>query len=211
MKFQEDYVRNLPDAFCKEPGCNNEKLLRLNAEIISQIRQDIQAVDDANDLDKASGKTLDLYGEVLNQPRGQMNDIQYRYLLYTKIGANSVSGDYFSTMRCLMQLFRVDPDDPEYADFMIVEDDLPGVVRLEKMPLHVLAGAGFTSKQAVQMIEKLLPVGVKVFADEFEGTLEFAETHTEYDEKAGFADNDQTLGGWFGLLFGEDGETPLPL
>ena len=61
------------------------------------------------------------------------------------------------------------------------------------------------------MIEKLLPVGVKVFADEFEGTFEFAGTHTEYDEASGFADNGQTLGGWFGLLFGEDDEMPLPL
>lgn len=211
MKFHPDYVRNLPDAFCKEDGCNNDKLLRLNAEMVSQIRQDIQAVDSTNDLEQAYGKTLDWYGIDLNQPRGSMNDVKYRYLLRTRIGVNCVGGDYLSTMRCLMQLFHIDPAGAAQERFVLLEDESPCLVRLEKMPVHVLAGAGFTSKQAVQMIEMLLPVGVTVFADEFEGTLEFAQTYTEYDQTAGFADDAQTFGGWFGLLFGEDGETPLPL
>lgn len=210
MKFYPDYVRNLPDAFCKEAGSNNEKLLGLYSGLVSQIRRDIQAVDSTNDLEQAYGKTLDLYGFALNQPRGSMNDTKYRYLLRTRIGVNCVGGDYLSTMRCLMQLFHIDPTDAMQEQFQMVEEETPCLVRLE-MPVHVLAGAGFTSKQAIAMIELLLPVGVTVFADEFEGTLEFAQTHTEYDRTAGFADDGQTFGGWFGLLFGEDGETPLPL
>ena len=211
MKFHLDYVRNLPDAFCKEAGCNNDKLLRLNAEMVSRIRQDIQAVDSTNDVEQAYGKTLELYGMELNQPRGSMNDTKYRYLLRTRIGANLVGGDYGSVMRHLVQMFNVNQTQVKLSDFEAVEGAQSCVVHLEKLPLHVLAGAGFTSKQAVQMIEMLLPICVTVFADNFEGTFEFAQTHAEYDKNAGFADDAQTVGGWFGLLFGEDGETPLPL
>lgn len=211
MKFYQDYVRNLPDAFCKEEDCNNAKLLGLHSGLVSQIRRDIEAVDSTNDLEQAYGKTLDLYGLALDQSRGLMNDTKYRYLLRTRIGANLVGGDYMSVMRHLVQMFNVNQTEVKLSDFEAVEGEQSCIVHLEKLPLHVLAGAGFTSKQAVQMIEMLLPVCVTVYADNFEGTLEFAKTHTEYDENAGFADDDQIFGGWLGLLFGEDGETPLPL
>ena len=86
------------------------------------------------------------------------------------------------------------------------------MVRLVKLPLSVLVDAGFSSRQVVGMIESLLPVGVSLYADNFEGTFEFAESGGEYDENVGFADIAQTVGGYLGLLLGDDDQiTVLPL
>ena len=55
----------------------------------------------------------------------------------------------------------------------------------------------------------LLPIGVGVSASNFNGTFEFADTATEYDENAGFGNIEQTIGGYMGLLYGEDTDSPV--
>ena len=76
----------------------------------------------------------------------------------------------------------------------------------------MLVNAGFSSRQAVEMVERLLPICVKLFADNFEGTFTFSGEAMEYDAEAGFADIEQSIGGYLGLLLGEDDKIPvLPL
>ena len=43
---------------------------------------DIQMVFDCLDLNQASGKTLELYGDTMGQRRGLLNDEQYRYMIF---------------------------------------------------------------------------------------------------------------------------------
>ena len=80
---------------------------------------------------------------------------------------------------------------------------------VQKFPLEVLVNAGFTSLQAVDFIKCVAPIGTKVNAENFQGTFEFADTAGAYDEAAGFADIEQTMGGYFGLLLGEDTDSPV--
>lgn len=206
------YAKNLPDSFAKNTESNNYKLLKLNAETIMSLLQDIEDVDASTDLNLAVGKTLDLFGDMVGQKRGMFDDSRYRYMILTRIARNFVQGDYQSTLDAIVRMFNCNQEDVALEDMSIDDDVHPCVVRLIKMPLFVLVGAGFTTKQAKQMIESLLPICVTLVADNFEGTFEFSATVDEHDKKAGFADRLQTYGGYFGLALGEDENNfPLPI
>lgn len=205
-------VERLPDCYRKDPGSNNFKLVKLNRVAVEELRADMQTVLDCLDINRAAGKTLDLYGDMLQQRRGLLNDEQYRYMLFARIGRNIVQGDYNSIMRTLVLMFGSQMGDITLDDLEVVEEDAPCVVKLTKFPVYVLINAGFSSRQAVSMIESLLPVCVTLSADNFEGTFEFADSADDYNELAGFGDIDQTIGGYLGLYLGDDDKIPvLPL
>lgn len=240
--WTDDYEKNLPDAFKKTPDSNNYKILHLNESLLRDFSKDIADVDESNDLFNASGKTLDLFGGIVDQRRGAFNDTQYRYLILAKIARNFVGGDYKSILHYLAVVFNCSQEELKFDDFELVDSDAPCVVKLTKMPFAALIRAGFTSKQAVALIESLFPVCITLEAGNFEGTFEFGEYHStdkalaessniilttsdgkiltlkgyrmsdmDYDENAGFGNEEQTIGGFFGLMLGEDEEKPLPI
>lgn len=197
-------VKKLPDIYRKDSASNNFKLLNLNEQAIAVITEDLQAIFDARDLNKATGRTLDLIGEMIGQKRGVMTDEQYRYVILTKVGMNIGQGTYESVMYVLTRTFNCSA-----KDIIILDSEKSCEVIVQKFPLEALVNAGFTSEQAVEFIKRLLPVGVAISAENFHGTFEFAETEDVYDETAGFANIEQTIGGYFGLLLGEDNESPV--
>lgn len=200
-------VNKLPDSYAKGKSSNNYKLLNINEQAIADAKVDAQAVVDMLDMQQATGRTLELYGEMVGQKRGALNDIQYRYMILTRIGINVVQGNYETVIDAVKNMFGCGAE-----QIVIRDSEKPCRVRLETFPLELLVSAGFSSKQAIAMIESILPIGVRVDDANFEGTFEFAETEGEYDEAAGFADVEQTIGGYFGLLQGEDENSPiLPL
>lgn len=202
-------IERLPDCYRKDSQSNNHRLLELNRQPVQELRQDIQAVMDALDLNAAGGRTLDLYGDMLQQRRGLLNDEQYRYMLLSKIGRNTVQGDYKSIMDTLVLMFGSQMGDITLDDLELEEEERPCVVKLTKFPVFVLVNAGFSSRQAVEMIESLLPICVTLSADNFEGTFEFADAADVYDELAGFGDVEQTIGGYLGLYLGDDDNIPV--
>jgi hypothetical protein len=205
----EHEIRYLPDAYRKDSNGVLYKLLQLRKMARDDIEKDIRDVEESRDLNKAYGKTLDEYGKMIKQKRGLLNDTQYRYMLFAKIGQNIVKSDYKSLMRVIIQMFNAKQGDISMDDLVMTETEQPCVLRLSKFPVQVLIDAGFSSRQAVQMIEMLLPICVTLSADNFEGTFEFADSSDEYDEIAGFANIEQTIGGYFGLLLGEDDKIPV--
>lgn len=202
-------VSRLPDCYRKDSESNNYKLLELGRMATAELRDDIQAVLDCLDLNQAAGKTLELYGDMMGQRRGLLNDEQYRYMILSQIGRNVVQGDYNSIMRALVLMFGSKLGDITLDDLEIIEEDRPCVVKLTKFPVYVLINAGFSSRQAVAMIESLLPICVTLSADNFEGTFEFSDAADEYDKLAGFGDADQTIGGYLGLYLGDDDKIPV--
>ena len=202
-------VERLPDCYRKDQDGNNYKLLELNSQAVEELKADIKAVKNVLDLNLAAGKSLDLYGDMLGQRRGLLNDEQYRYMLFARIGRNIVQGDYQSIMNTLVLMFGSQHGDITLDDLDLKEEETPCVVKLSKFPISVLINAGFSSRQAVTMIEMLLPVCVTLSADNFEGTFEFAELEQEYDEISGFADIAQSIGGYLGLLLGDDDKIPI--
>lgn len=197
-------VNKLPDSYAKGKDSNNYKLLNLNEQAIADVKADAQAVYDSLDLKNATGRTLELYGEMVGQKRGVLTDEQYYYMILTKLGINSVQGNYATISTMMQRIF-----DCKASDIILRDGASSGKVEVEQFPLAVLIGAGFTSKQAIELVESLLPIGVTINDATFQGTFEFAETEDVYDMAAGFGDIDQTIGGYFGLLLGDDENSPV--
>ena len=199
-------VNKLPDSYAKG-NSNNYKLLNINEQAIADVKADMQAIFDVMDFQHATGHTLDLYGEMVGQQRGALNDTQYKIMILTRIGMNVAQGNYETVINALKQIFKCE------ANEIVLKDGVkPCTVELDTFPLEVLISAGFSSRHAVELIDSLLPVGVTVDNANFEGTFEFADTADVYDETTGFANIEQTIGGYLGLLLGDDENSPvLPL
>lgn len=221
MAVTNPYAARLPDVYAKDDASNNSKLLKIPQALFADAYVDllgdpdalppVPGVDDMTDLDRAFGKTLDYYGEMVGQPRGALDDSMYRYLIRNRIARNFVVGDYESVLTGIVNMFEASKKE------IVLDDnpDKPGVVHVTRLPFAILSSAGFTAYQALEMIEQLVPVGVRVEADNFEGTFEFAATESEIDHDAGFSDHpdpeQQTMGGYLGFAIGEDESTPLPI
>lgn len=199
-----DYINALPDAYQKSPESNNYKLLLLEERLVGGFRDDMDALFDTLDIAKATGKTLDLYGEIYNQPRGGMTDEQYRYIILQRIGRNMAKGDYNSIVRALAVAFGVSTENVVFE-----ETANPAEVEAKRLPYSILLNAGITANQLTQMIRAILPVGVGLASKlHLEGTFEFSASADEYDDQAGFGSIDQTIGGHLGYLVTDDIEIP---
>lgn len=204
----ENYVKNLPDYYKKTTDSNNFKILEVERYSISTFKNDIEDVNTSLDLSQAYGKTLDYYGETVGQPRGLATDEQYILMIRSKIAQNVSGGDYKSVTKAICMTFDCEP-----SEVYIAEKEDPCVVELVVMPLAVINKAGLTTRQTVELVKQLLPVGVALESFLFEGTFCFSETETEYDTEAGFAisETDQSIGGYLGIVYGEDDEPELPI
>lgn len=198
-----DYINALPDSYQKGKQSNNYKLLQLEERLVADFRADMEAVDAILDINNATGKTLDLYGETYNQARGSLTDEQYRIIILQRIARNMAKGDYNSIVKSLSVAFGVSTEDISFT-----ETDNPAEVEMKALPLSVLQNAGITASQIESIILAILPVGVSLVPLEFAGTFEFAASSDEYDENSGFGNIDQTVGGYFGFLAGSGAEIP---
>lgn len=198
-----EYVSALPDSYKKHSESNNYKLLQLEQGLISAFRTDIEAVQETLNIYTATGETLDHYGETYSQPRGSMTDEQYRYIILQKVARSQVKGDANSVILALASAFNVDP-----SAFNIADTENICEVAVTELPFSILQHAGLTGKQMEQIIESLLPVGVRLAPLNLEGTFEFAATYGEQDDEAGFGDIAQTVGGYFGYLATNDIDIP---
>ena len=209
----ENHVKNLPDFYNKKESSNNYKLLLIEKEAIDALRVDQNAVFDSLDINNATGFTLDLYGEMVGQQRGVATDDQFRCMIRSKIMRNMSDGDYASvtkavvaTFDCTPQEIYIKPKEDDEGNFV------PCVVELVTLPLGVISKAGLTTKQTVQLIQSLLPICVTLESFLFEGTFTFSNIEDEYNENAGFCDVEGgTIGGYFGILYGQDDEPILPI
>lgn len=174
------YVDQLPDVYYRAQDGNTHRLLGLAEERMDAAFGDVADTCLAASVEDAFGATLDLFGAMVGQRRGAMNDTKYRYLIRNRISRNFVVGDYESVMAGILNIFQSAGEENAngghaFRNQIQMDDhpDKPGVVRLQRLPFATLMAAGFTANQAVEMIEQLLPVGVRLEAENFEGTFEF--------------------------------------
>lgn len=203
---ETNHANNLPDCYAKPETSNNYKLLQTEKSSVDRLKNDINSVFDILDLNKAEGTVLDLYGDMVNQQRGLATDLQYRFMIRSKIMQNLSNGDYGSVLKALYMTFNCKP-----SQVSIETADTPCTVKVAKVPLDEILKAGFSTGQTIQLIKALLPVGVDIESYFFEGTFEFGSTDNEYDELKGFGSIDQTIGGFLGVLFGKTDNFDLPI
>lgn len=204
----------MPDAYLKRHAdgskSNHAKMLELNELQRDEFKEAMQQVLDSLDIDIATGATLDKYGEILNQKRGELNDEQYRIMLRFKIAKLLNKGDYNSLMYLACFLLECEHGELVIQDF--TEAVKGATVEIVSLPYAVPVAAGFTFSQVIEMIKELLPCGVNVSEANFVGTFELGEWNTSlsdeeneanlYDDGTGFttcfADAEETLGGYLG-------------
>lgn len=195
---RDNLVQNLPDAYAKGDDSNIKKLLDIEKYEMDQLRASLNAVYDSIDLDKATGKSLDLYGEMYGQARGAATDEQYRIMIKARINRLFAGSDHDSIVLAISAAFSCDP-----SEILLVEPEDSCSVRVEHLPFDKLNNSNIDAVTAVQIVSRLIPAGVQLESINFAGTFEFGSTDMEYDETAGFADDDQTIGGYLGLVADE--------
>lgn len=206
MKYfdREQPAKNLPDYYAKSKTSNNYKLLQIEKVSVDTLNNDVNDLFEMLEINNATGKTLDMYGEMVNQQRGLATDDQYRFMIRSKIMQNLSDGDYGSVHKALYITFDCPPD-----EIGIEQSDKPCVVAVKKVPLASIANAGLNAEQTMRLIQRLMPVGVDIELYNFRGTFEFGETY-EYDEAKGFGNVEQSIGGFFGVIFDKnDCELPI--
>lgn len=206
VRFNRDSpVQNLPDAYAKA-GSNNEKILEIEKDAMTRLRDNIAAINNILDIENAYGQTLDLYGEMLGQARGAATDEQYRVMLRAKIIRNYSNADHDSVVYAICAAFGCDPN-----EILLTESaNEPCVVNLENLPFTKLNSSNIDVGTAIQIIKRLMPAGVNLESMNFSGTFEFSGETLTYDAEKGFGDVDQTIGGYLGLASdGKDCTLPV--
>lgn len=202
---RERLEKNLPDAYRKDEGSNNWKLLQIEKRAMDDLRAAIREVYNSLDIDQATGKTLDMFGDMFDQPRGMATDEQYRVMIKAKIVRNRTGSDHDSIVRAICAAFGCEP-----SEVLLVEPEGTCSVRVENLPFAKLNSSGIDAITAVQIVKRMIPAGVQLENLNFTGTFEFGSTAMEYDEKAGFGNIEQTIGGELGYIFsGEAADLPV--
>ena len=154
--FQEDYIRNLPDCYSKTETSNNYKIMQLLKYDSEKFSGVLRELDNSLSLDTATGYTLNLYGEMYDQPRGEMTDEQYRIAIRQKMAVYMCKSDHNSIVNVLSLVVGVPPD-----YFLLEDSETGGFVDVKKFPYDNLQEAGITVPQAWEMLQSLLPAGVR--------------------------------------------------
>lgn len=206
--FQEELIKNLPDSYRKDKDSNNYKLLSIFDYYIEKMRSSAEEMREKIKLDNATGKTLDLYGEMVGQVRGQATDDQYRMLIKTKIVRNLCSGSHKSTVDSLAAILNCKPSD-------ISVKDTPNKmcsVTIGNIPLGTVLTAGLSTSQFEMLFKSLLPVGITFERFTYDGTFSFAATEGEQSETEGFTDIEGgTIGGYLGTFSINADDIVLPI
>lgn len=203
----DNLAKNLPDAYRKDKDSNNYKFLEIERFANNETRTTLEAILAIYDIDNATGETLDMYGKRFGQARGKATDAQYITMIKSKIVRALSSGSYKDIVDAICYTFGCDK-----SEVLLVETDTPMSVRLEQAPLGAVIRAGFSSRQAEQIVKSLLPVTVTLDYTSLDGTFEFSESEAEYDEKAGFAEAENgSVGGYLGWTGSEETIEDLPI
>lgn len=185
---------NLPDVFAKSPNSSNYKLLHINSDIEKNIAEILETMPDLLDIDKACGKNLDRYGDMFSVNRAGNIDDKYRIRIKAQIGHNYTDGSRESIASIIAWLLQC-----KTSDICLTGGTETGDAIVKSIPLKMLIDAGFERGEIIELINSLLAVGVKIKIASFPGTLEFADDIDEYDELKGFANENMTIGGYFGI------------
>ncbi len=194
----DNHAKNLPDSYCKTSESNNFKLLELERLTMDEYRQTLQEISDVLNLDNAKGKTLDMYGDMVGQSRGNTTDEQYILMIKAKLMRNLSNGSYPSILNALSVTFNCSS-----SEISIIESERPCAVEIVSLPLKTIIKANISTDDTIELIKQLLPVGITLQSYLFDGTFTFSSVEDEYNEEEGFCDVEGgTIGGYFGMTGG---------
>lgn len=169
-------IHKMPDAYKKTIGSNLYDLLQLANLLDVDQKADFNSIEGSHDIEFAYGKTLDRYGEMVGIQRSGATDEQYRVNILGAAGKRVSGGDCNSTIHVIADMLSVGIDSFRIYD---MSDSIPNAnafvpaaIRIVGLSSEVIAETGFTSAQIKQMINDILPAGVRLETLTFDGTLD---------------------------------------
>jgi len=165
---KSNLVDNLHDCYSKSEFSNNFKLLELERLAVNDFRTNLKELQSILEIDKATGITLDQYGDMVGMERGSLTDDQYLIMIKAKIMQNLSNGSYPSVLNALSISFGCSP-----SEINIKESDDPCKVKAVSLPLSAIVNKGLSIEKTNQIIEQLLPVGIMLETYLYEGTFTF--------------------------------------
>ena len=186
LKF-EDLINKLPHIYIKEKVSSLGKFIRVVLKELQLIEAKKDEVEEQDELNKATGITLDKHGELVRQKRGSFNDEIYRILIKSKIKQNLSGGDINYIIQYVATLFQIPREnivikesswgssdyEPAFYDFNITPESINNI--------------GFPIQDLAIMVKNISAAGVRI-SFLIEGTFAFSTTDgvVEYSEEGGF-------------------------
>ncbi|WP_079908283.1 DUF2612 domain-containing protein [Paenibacillus sp. 32352] len=214
MITAKDIISRLTDVFTKDPNSNLGKLLSIMADQIRKLEETQSRIREWRDIDKAQGTTLDRIGTIVNQPRGVATDEVYRILIKSKIARNLSTGDINTIIRVLSTALNISSSEIQisemYNDPVAPE---PAAIALIRLPITAINESGIDPTQFAKIVQRTVAAGVRVGIIDLSGTFSFSSqpAEIELDPEAGFADVEQTTGGYLGTVYSPGQGTDLPI
>jgi hypothetical protein len=214
MSFFDDMLSRLTDRYRKDPDNNIGKIIKIITDEFDLIKETFERIEEWEDIEKAEGAVLDDIGKDIGQPRGAATDEIYRVLIRSKVARNFSDGTIDTIIRVLSIALNTDPREIRIQE--LCEDPVnpeSAAIKLVQIPLRRLNEVGMSPNQFVQLVKKTVAAGVRVASIEMTGTFSFSShpTQSEYSDIEGFADINQTTGGYLGALFVDSNDTELPI
>jgi hypothetical protein len=214
MSFFTDMLNRLTDAYRKDPESNISKIIKILTDELDLLKETFERIEEWRDVNKAEGAVLDDIGRDIGQPRGAATDEIYRVLLRSKVARNFSDGTIDAIIRVISIALNTDPKEVQIKElYNDPESPEPAAIKLVQIPLRRLNEVGMSPNQFVKLVQKTAAAGVRVASIEMTGTFSFSShpTQSEYSDTEGFADIDQTVGGYLGAMFVDSNDTELPI
>ncbi len=208
----DNIMNRFADFFKKNHDSNLGKLMTIFSEQLQQLDETNVTVKRWRSIDNAEGQGLDLIGETINQERGTATDEVYRLLLKSKLARSLSDGGINTLIRVLSIALDAHPSEIKITEKW--NDELepePAAISLIEIPLFRLNEIGIAPDQFARIVQRTVAAGVKVNVIELAGTFAFGPIPMEQDPQKGFADVDQTTGGFLGSAFVPESDQDLPI
>ena len=208
MNALQKMLRRLTDNYSKNPESNVGKLLNITATEIEDLEEVADKIGLWRSIDQAEGQTLDRIGYNVHQWRGQADDLIYRILIKSKIARNLSDGTINTIIRVLAVTLDTEYEDIQVQDLWGTE---PAAIQVD-VPTEALNKVGFSFTQFGRLVNRIVAAGVRAQVL-LEGTFAFATVVdvSEQDSEAGFADLEQTTGGYLGAVYDPADDPDLPI
>lgn len=210
--MKQRMIERLMDSYNKNPDSNIAKLISILADQIRALTETFQTIDDWRDIDQAKGGALDRLGYDLEQVRGQASDEVYRILIKSKRARDLSSGDINTIINVLALSIDADPTEIKIEEMWNDPDEPePAAIKLISIPIARLNEIELTGTQFGRLVAMTLASGISVKQIDLAGTFEFGSADLELDDKKGFSDINQEIGGFFGTVYQPADDPDLPM
>ena len=199
MSLLNSMLERITSVYTKAPNTNIYKLFQIISEEIQLNNDLLEKIRLYKDIDEAEGEALDRIGQNVQQNRNQEPDEKYRISLKIKIARNVSNGSIDAIVSIIAMILGTDE-----SEIFLQEGHLFGeaaLLKLYNMPLQTLIDAGITPEEFIERLGQITPAGVGFDDFLFLGTFEFGDTPLENNINQGFANNEQTIGGFLGQIF----------